>query len=80
MSNGCHSNDFGQEYEVSAHTHVHIHKKQGLYAELQGKATTDVPTRYAYFAPINLHLRLNIEWWSYDCGVVARTLPTTLHS
>jgi Ca2+-binding EF-hand superfamily protein len=39
------SNDFGKEYEICAHTYNSIGKKQGLYAELQGKTTSDIPTR-----------------------------------
>jgi len=39
------SNDFGLEYEVAAHSHIDIRKSQGLYSELQGKTTTDIPFR-----------------------------------
>lgn len=38
-------NDFGLEYEVCAHTHIDVRKSQGLYAELQGRTTTDIPFR-----------------------------------
>lgn len=38
-------NDFGQEYEVCCKTAFSIGKKQGLYAELLGKTTSDVPLR-----------------------------------
>ena len=38
-------NDFGLEYEVCGHSHVDIRKSQGLYAELQGRTTTDIPFR-----------------------------------
>jgi Ca2+-binding EF-hand superfamily protein len=38
-------NDFGLEYEVSGHSHTDIRKSQGLFAELQGRQTTDVPFR-----------------------------------
>jgi hypothetical protein len=38
-------NDFGLEYEVCAHSHTSIKKKQGLYAELLGQTTSDIPVR-----------------------------------
>lgn len=38
-------NDFGLEYEVCAHTYNRVNKKQGLFAELKGMTTADVPSR-----------------------------------
>jgi hypothetical protein len=38
-------NDFGSEFEVCAHSHMDIRKSQGLYSELLGKTTTDIPFR-----------------------------------
>lgn len=38
-------NDFGQEYEVCCKTSMSIGKKQGLYAEMLGKTTSDIPLR-----------------------------------
>jgi len=37
--------DFGQEFEVAAHTYLDVGKRQGLYAEMLGKQTTDIPYR-----------------------------------
>lgn len=39
------TNDFGSEYEVTASSKMDIKKSQGLYSELRGKTTTDVPFR-----------------------------------
>jgi len=38
-------NDFGAEFEVCAHSHIDVRKSQGLFAELQGRTTTDIPFR-----------------------------------
>jgi hypothetical protein len=39
------NNDFGREFEVCAYSHLSVNKRQGLYAELQGKTTPDIPMR-----------------------------------
>lgn len=38
-------NDFGKEFEVSAHAFISLFKSQGLYQERQGFTTTDTPVR-----------------------------------
>jgi len=48
-------NDFGQEFEVCCKTSFSIGKKQGLYAELQGKTTSDVPLRKEG----------SVNWWAF---------------
>lgn len=38
-------NDFGPEFEVCGYTSLNVGKKQNLYAEKQGKLTSDTPVR-----------------------------------
>ena len=41
----AYNNDFGREFEVCCNSVLSINKKQGLYAELNGKTTPDIPMR-----------------------------------
>jgi len=38
-------NDFGKESEVSCHSSISVNKRQGLYQELNGQITPDIPLR-----------------------------------
>lgn len=38
-------NDFGKECEVSCHAQISVNKRQGLYQELRGETTSDIPLR-----------------------------------
>jgi len=48
-------NDFGQEYETCCKTSQSIGKKQGLYAEMLGKTTSDIPLRK----------EASVNWWAF---------------
>ena len=44
--NKSYKNDFGTEFEVSAHSYHTINKTQNLFLEKQGALTVDVPCRF----------------------------------
>lgn len=45
-SNTKYKNDFGTENEVHCHNHATNFKSQNLWMEADGRATTDVPSKY----------------------------------
>jgi hypothetical protein len=61
----AYNNDFGREYEVCCNSQLSVNKKQGLYAELHGKTTSDIPMRK----------ESSPNWWAFLTAVNAEDDP-----